>query len=156
MKIKILGILLLLSSFWGCGDLTDEVVNSSNSEYNVSGITAPDYVVFNQSDSSIVASLKSDNTDVISQVWYNVITPNASETIINNVAMYDDGNTFNYGDEQAGDKIYSGKTYFGKSKPSGKYLLQFYVKDNVNNEDENTRLVGFHQFEFSNGEKIKG
>jgi hypothetical protein len=152
MKIKILTAFLLLVLSWGCGDLTDEVVNSPNSKYNISDITAPNSVFFNESDSSIVATLKIDNPGVISQVWYNVVTANASETIINNVIMYDDGDKINYGDEEAGDKIYSGKTYLGKSKPSTQYLLKFYVKDNINNEDDNTRVVGFHQFDFDNGQ----
>ena len=152
MKIKILIISLLLSSFWGCGDLTDDVVNSPNSKYNVSGITAPNSVLFSESDSSFVATLKIDNPGVISQVWYDVVKANASETLIHNVVMYDDGDEANNGDEQEGDKIYSGKTYLGKSKPSAEYILQFYVKDNVNNEDDNTRLVGFHQFDFDNGQ----
>ncbi|MBU2492590.1 MAG: hypothetical protein KJ571_08205 [Bacteroidetes bacterium] len=150
-NFKILLILLTIV-FYSCDGLTDDIVNSPNSEYRVSDITAPEYIVFQETDSSLVASIKIDNSDVISQVWYNVITPNASETVINNVAMFDDGNKANYGDEEAGDGIYSGKTYLGKSIPSGKYLLQFYVKDNVNNEDDNIRVVGFHQLEFDNGQ----
>jgi len=152
MKIKIIFVALFAITFYSCDELSDGVVNSPNSEYKVSDISAPDYVVFNQTDSSIVAVLKIDNTEVISQVWYNVLTSNASETIVSNVTMFDNGDRANYGDQTAGDKIFSGKTYFGKSKSSGKYLLQFYVKDNVNNEDENTRVVGFHQFEFDNGQ----
>lgn len=152
MKIKFFFISFLVITFYSCDELPDGVVNSLNSQYQVSEISAPDYVVFNQLDSSIVATLKIDNTEVISQVWYNVLTSNGSETIISNVAMFDNGDKLNYGDQTSGDKIFSGKTYFGNSKSSGKYLLQFFVKDNVNNEDDNTRVVGFHQFEFDNGQ----
>lgn len=152
MKIKILFFTLLAVTLFSCDELPDGVVNSLNSQYQVSEISAPDYVVFNQLDSSIVATLKIDNTEVISQVWYDVLTSNGSEVIISNAEMFDNGDKLNYGDQISGDKIFSGKTYFGKSKSSGKYLLRFYAKDNVNNEDENTRVVGFHQFEFDNGQ----
>ena len=152
MKIKILFISLLALTFYSCDELSDGVVNSPNSQYKVSEISAPDYVVYNQIDSSIVATLRIDNTEVIAQVWYDIITSNSSEVIISNVTMFDNGDKLNYGDQTSGDKVFSGKTYFGKTKSSGKYLLQFFVKDNVNNEDENTRVVGFHQFEFDNGQ----
>lgn len=152
MKIKILIVAIILSVFWGCGDLTDEIVNTPNSEYNVSEISAPDYVVFSQSDSSIVASIKIDNSGIISQAWFNVLTADGSESIITNVAMKDDGNEIRNGDETAGDNVYSGKSYLGRNNPSSKYLLQFYVKDKINNEDDNTRLVGIHEFEYSNGD----
>lgn len=150
-NFKILLILLTIV-FYSCEGLTDDIVNSPNSEYRVSDITAPEYIVFQETDSSFVASIMIDNTNVISEVWFDLLNSNASETIINNILMYDDGNRINNGDQFAGDNIYSGKTYLGKSKPSGKYLLQFFVKDNVNNTDENTRTVGFHQLEFNNGE----
>ena len=55
------------------------------------------------------------------------------------------------GDVTAGDNIYTARIPMNAGFASGNYVIEYYVKDNINLEGENVKLVGLHSFVYSNG-----
>jgi hypothetical protein len=138
--------------FIGCEEIPDDVINSTAYNYNVTNIEAPESFIFSNSDSSFVAAVEIDNTEVINEVWLDVVSQDGSEEIIDNLSMADNGDTENNGDEAGKDSKYSAKVFLGKDIASGNYEIQFYVSDNYNDEDDNVRKAAVHVFAYDNGE----
>lgn len=145
-------ILIIIISFLAssCGDIPDGIVEPQNVDYSVISITAPASVTYLPTDSSVVASVTLKDFQSVGRVWCKVSSLDGSILVAGQVILYDDGNISANGDQNKGDGKYSGKFIMGKLKPKGKYQIEFFLENNIQQPPENLTKAGSHIFSFDN------
>ncbi|PKL82500.1 MAG: hypothetical protein CVV24_09850 [Ignavibacteriae bacterium HGW-Ignavibacteriae-3] len=143
-------IVLILFLALSCAKIPDGIVEPLNADYSVIAVTAPSAVNYLPNDSSVVASVRIINTSSVSRVWCKVSSLDGLILIAGQVILYDDGNVSGNGDQAKGDGIYSGKFVMGKLKPKGKYQIEFFVENNIQQPPANVKKVGAQIFNFDN------
>jgi hypothetical protein len=144
---KIFAILFAGIIFFGCDKINDDIVDPDFSVVRVTSVSAPNFVVFSPSDSSLVASIRFENSGNISEVWFKLSSSDGSIVISNFTAMKDDGDSRN-GDQAAGDDRYSGKIFLSRSHPYSDYNIEFFVR----NLNDRVQKVAVHKFFYDNGQ----
>lgn len=145
MKKLLLTSFLLLLLFNACDNIPSEVIESADPDYRIVAVNAPTEFTQTPTDSIFTTSIRFENTETISSVWFNIVTDDGTATIKQNVLMLDDGNSSN-GDLIEGDGAYSGRTVLGNSVSSGTYVVEYYVENNVGSEDDNIQLIASQNF----------
>ena len=146
-QVKLL-FLVLLIGVAACDKIPDGVVDIKYADYIVNQITAPDSIASTSADTSFVTTLKIDNIESVAEVWCSVKILNGKENIYDKIVLLDTG--FN-GDVEEGDNIFTGKISMNAAFANGYYIIEYYVKDNINQGSENVKLVGVHSFIYNNG-----
>jgi len=126
-------------SITGIDGKTKKVATSSfefnNGQDNVAPVISnsiidPDTIVVKDTTvifTSVVATDVNGNND-IDEVYFIVYKPNGSTNNVK-IYLYDDGNTEEYGDETAGDNIYSRLISIDQSNDKGTYRFEFRARD---------------------------
>lgn len=145
MKKILLSFTIALLLFTACDDFPSDVVDTENPNYKLTTVSAPAEFIFTENDSTFRASLTFSNSGTISKVWFNVLTSDAASIIKQKVSM---------GQTSSGENevTYSGSTVMGSGIPSGEYVIDFYVEDNVSAGDEKVQQVASHNFQFFSGQ----
>ncbi len=136
-KIFILFISIVL--FWSCENIPDGVIKPTNVDYLVVNITAPDQVIYSESN-ILTTSISIKNTSTIENVWFNVSSFDDSEQITSLTLMTSTQNSV--------DKIYIGEIEIDQNLLPGNYILNYYVEDNVRINTENLKKVATKNFQF--------
>ncbi len=151
-KINIFVIISIAVILFSCEESSTEVVEQPLLKFVVTGIQSPDLFQLSDTDSTFIASVRFDNDESISGVWFNISTANDLSRLVSEVQMKDNGNLDN-GDGQQGDGIYSGKTFIGPAVKSGKYQITFYAEDAINPAPANVHKIGVKYFEIVGGKE---
>ncbi len=150
--MKYLFGILTLFFLISCDEIPDEVINSNSFNFSITNVEAPELFIHSQTNSSFVTAIEIDKIELVSEVWLDILSRDGSEEIINNANMKDDGDVQNNGDEVSGDGKYSTKIALGGDLSSGNYEIQFFVKDNFNDEGKNVKKAAVRVFSYDNGQ----
>ncbi|MCX6173323.1 MAG: hypothetical protein NTZ27_01015 [Ignavibacteriales bacterium] len=153
--INILSLLLIASSFISCDKIPDGIVDSQTADHRVLNVTAPANFTPTSTDSFYVTSLKIENPGSVNEVWCTVKILGATKNIYDRINLFDNGDLANNGDVKRNDSVYTGKFLMSRQFSSGEYVIEYFVKDNINNEGSNVTNVVEHQFVFNNGKNNK-
>lgn len=146
-KLSLISLLILLV-FTACEDIPNGVIDSTDPNYRLLAINAPSEFFYSPSDSVFTTSAKFENTSTIARVWFNIVTDDGTASIKQNVPMLDDGSSES-GDITAGDGMFTGKTILGGNIASGKYIVEYYVENNVSAGTDRIQLVSSHSLKFT-------
>ena len=144
---KIFLILLAGLFFYGCDKINDDILDSDLSIIEITTVSAPNFVVFSPSDSSLITSIKFKDSEFISEVWFKIITTDGKVTISNFTSMKDNGDSRN-GDEIANDDRFSGKIFLSQADPFSEYNIEYFVR----NLRGAVQKVSVHKFLYDNGQ----
>lgn len=154
MKKIILVVVISIMVFSACDNIPNDIIDSDDPDFRVIEFNAPSEIIQTSTESNFVTSIKFENTSTISSVWFNIVTDDGTASIKQNVVMRDDGGSAS-GDNNASDGTYTGQTVFDESVPSGKYVVEYYLENNVRTGADKTQLVASHSFFFiSNSENF--
>lgn len=142
----------LLIFFASCDDIPNEVVEQQHVLNKVININAPSSFTYNLSDSLITVSIEFEDDATILSVWAKVTSIDGQQVVAAQVDLLDNGNSQQYGDLASGDKIYSNKIPISKNYSSGKYIIDFYLEDNVRQSPGNVSKAGSHIFSYNNNQ----
>ncbi len=146
MKKLIFAALLFSIVFISCDEIPNEVIDTTSVNYKLSSVIAPNDFVYSEDDSTLTTSLIFTNAATISKVWFNVVTENGTTIIKQNVSMNRTGTN----DDNV---TYTGSTVMGKGIPTGEYVIEYYVEDNITAGSNNTKQVASHNFQFLSGQQ---
>ena len=152
MKRKIIVALLFvisILSFSACGKIQDGIVDGKFADYKVVNVSAPSGFTYSNPDSFFTISAKIQNFTSIAKVWASVKTVDGSLYISKEIQLLDNG-AISQGDAAAGDGIFSQKVLMSKKYSNGKYIIEFFVQDNINPAELNTSKVGEQSFIYDN------
>lgn len=146
-RFKILFIIALIS-ITACNEIPDGVVDVKSADYTVNQIIALDNFSSSSTDTLFVTSIKIENSESVSEVWCSVRVFNSSKNLYDKILLSDNGT---FGDVQKNDNIFTGAFVMNNRIASGKYIIEYFIKDNIHLEGENVKKVGVHSLNFSNG-----
>ncbi len=149
-RILFLFPLLILST--SCDDIPNEVVELQHVLNKVININAPSSFIYNTSDSLMTVSVELEDVATISNVWAKVSSVDGEQVVAAQVELFDNGNSQQNGDQVSGDKIYSNKIPISKKYSNGKYIVDFYIEDNVHQSPDNISKAGSHIFSYNNNQ----
>ncbi len=144
---KILLILLPLL-YLSCDKIPSGTVDYLSDENITVAITAPEVVVFNETDSTVTINIKKSGTKEISEVWVEIYNPNENRVNKNNLFLLDNGLLAN-GDTTINDNVYSAKFTLSRYNINGKYRIEYYVQYS----DGRVLKAAYHNFTYYNNQQ---
>ncbi|MCX6150159.1 MAG: hypothetical protein NTX22_06525 [Ignavibacteriales bacterium] len=142
-------ILLIIPLFYfGCDKIPSGVVDSKPINFQAYKIIAPEIFVYNQNDSSFTTSVKMNYSDNIRQVWLDYYSSDGKKINSNPINLVDSGN-LSEGDSTGGDNVFSVKLSLSKYDPNGKYLIEYFITDNLNHYTK----IGEHNLVYFNNQQ---
>ncbi|MGK9476991.1 hypothetical protein [Melioribacter sp. OK-6-Me] len=128
IKLYPLLIILVLSLFTACEDeIPTGVIESSRNSLVIKKIIVSDWFAYSPNDSLFKFQVEINNSDFIKEFWVQLRLADGSETLIEYMALKDDGDLTGSGDISAGDNIFSVLLPMSKQFPSGKYVIEGFV-----------------------------
>jgi hypothetical protein len=121
---KFILIPFLLLALAGCDKKFNNLIDSSESSYQIKSLSSFSVVDFNFADSSKILFAELAAPLANSDLTYSVYSSEGK--IILSGKMYDNGKEVN-GDNVMGDNIYSAKIYFKQEYPNGQYKICYYL-----------------------------
>lgn len=141
--------------FTGCDKIPSGLVDTKTADYRILNVSAPTKFTITPVDSFYVTSLKIDKPGSISEIWCTVSNLSTAKNIYDRINLFDNGDPLNNGDVKIGDSVYTGIFLMSRKLSSGEYVIQYFIKDNINNEGSNVTNVAVNQFVFDNGKNNK-
>lgn len=145
-KTLILLVIMNVFMFTACDSIPTEVIDTADVDYQLVSISVPAQFIYNDQDSTLSVTLSFKNSSTISRVWFNVLTVNASSTIKQNVYL-------SQGASNNDVTSFTGNTILGKGIPTGQYVLEFFVEDNITAGNGKVKKVASHNLEFLSGQQ---
>ncbi len=145
-------ILILILIFSACEEIPDGIVEQTKVYNKVKNISAPQSFSYSVSDSSLLTRIEFEDSKYISKAWLKIRSLDGTVTVISSSEMKDNGNLPVNGDLNAEDNIFSARVGISKKYSSGKYLIEYYVEDNVKLSPENLSKVAVHSFDYNNNQ----
>lgn len=149
---KLISIISLVLFIYSCDDIPSDVIEQGIVENNVLSINAPTSFFYSQADSLLDVSIQFQDVNTITNVWIKISSINGDIIITENYELFDNGNIQQNGDNQTGDKIFSNKVPVSKKYSNGKYIIDFFIEDNIRVSPDNISKVGVHIFEYNNNQ----
>lgn len=140
MAKKNLIILLFFIALWGCEEIPNEVIDLEAVDYSIEGISAPDIVVYSETNPKFSTSITIENSEKIRKVWSEVYTINGVEKI-GSVTILESI-------EITSKRKYIGEVLVDENLLSDTYVIYYYVEDNVRTDGENVKKVGIKEFQY--------
>lgn len=151
MKIKILKSfsisLLLVIIFIACDKQYDNVIENTNSDYQVKLVSPSDSIRFNPIDSLISIRIAFNSFLSIQNVYCDVYASDNTKLNTSPLSLLDNGKIAN-GDDVANDGSYANKIALSEYYPNGIYNIKYFVTDKSNT----TKQVALGTFKFDNGQ----
>lgn len=138
-------LFILTFGFWGCEQEFDNVIDSFNSEYQVTSVSPSSKIIYNSSDSLITIHITFNNSESLESVYCKIYA--SDNSLLSTVSLFDEGNSAN-GDSEKGDNIFSNKLAMSHYYPKGIYTIKYFVTDKL----KNTKQIALSNFEFDNGQ----
>ncbi|MBI5807653.1 MAG: hypothetical protein HZA74_04555 [Ignavibacteriales bacterium] len=136
-------LLSILITVYSCDKHPDEIIDYQFADFQVVNISAPANFVYSASDSLLNVSLQIKNGNSVEKVLARIKIADATQKVISEI---------NLNKTQSLQSIdeYAGKFKMSKTIPSGKYILEFFV---INNVDQNSKKVAEHLFNYDSNQK---
>ncbi|HET54708.1 MAG TPA: hypothetical protein ENN33_05765 [Ignavibacteria bacterium] len=149
MNKIIITILLSLFVFVSCENIPSDVIETAEADFKLVSLSAPPEFVYTQQDSTFETTIEFSNPQSISRVWFNIITEDGTTMLKQNVAMIGGSLT------PSEIRGYYGSTILGKGIPTGKYIVEYYVEDNIGAGNDKVHKIASHNFLFISGQQNK-
>jgi hypothetical protein len=150
MKKVIIAICCTLS-FLSCDGITDEIVDSSQSNLKIVDIQAPSEIIYTDENTALTASVEIANGESVSKMWMEIEAVSGAFQLVDNLEMKDDGDTQNSGDQTAGDNIFTGRFFLSDQDPSDSYSVNYYYSDS----DDEVKKIGSSNFKYFTGIELE-
>lgn len=137
--------------FSACDDIPDGIVEPLIADFSVYGIDAPELFTYSSADSLLETSVKIANTQTVGSVICRVMSIDGSATLYDDIQMKFKEEIIPLA-EQKNLAVYSAEIPMSKSNPKGKYLIEYYVEDNIHQSPDNISKVGVHTFVYDNAQ----
>ena len=141
----------LLFIFSACDDIPDGIVEPLKADFGVNVINAPEQFTYSAADSTLETSIAIVDYQTVGRVTCRVTNNDGTQTVYESVEMKFKEEA-RLGDEQKISAIYSAEIPMSKSNPKGKYLIEYYVEDNIHQSPDNISKVGVHTFVYDNAQ----
>lgn len=149
MNKIIITILLSLFVFVSCENIPSDVIETAEADFKLVSLSAPPEFVYTQQDSTFETTIEFSNHQSISRVWFNIITEDGTTMLKQNVAMIGGSLT------PSEIRGYYGSTILGKGIPTGNYITEYYVEDNIDAGNDKVHKIASHNFLFISGQQNK-
>ncbi|MCX7875762.1 MAG: hypothetical protein N2321_06295 [Melioribacteraceae bacterium] len=131
--------LIIFAFLFSCDKPYDEIIDYQYSNYQVEKITLADNFSYSQSDSLLNVSITIKNSESVEKVYSNLKLVENNSYIYQNIELTKNSTSVN--------SEYSTKIKMSKKFSSGKYVVEFFVKDKIN---QTTRKIAEHLFLYDN------
>lgn len=145
-------IVIIILIFSACEEIPEGIVEQTKVYNKVKNISAPLSFSYSVADSSLLTRIEFEDSKYISRAWLKIRSLDGTVTVISSSEMKDNGNLPVNGDLNANDNIFSARIGISKKFSSGKYLIEYYVEDNVKQSPENLSKVAVHLFDYNNNQ----
>lgn len=125
--------------FYSCDKPYDQTIDYQLSNYQVESINAINSFSYSQNDSLLNISIKIKNYDSIDLVYINLKNYDASKYIYKGIILIKVANN--------SFAEFSNKIKMSKTFSSGKYVIEYFVKEKINSTE---RKVAEHLFNYDN------
>lgn len=136
---------LLVFAFQACEDIPDSVIDNKFADYKVIKIETPSNFTYSNPDSLFTASVTIQNIGSVEQVWLSVKAGDGTSYAAKQIVM-------TKGTAAQNSTIYTAKVPMGKKTSSGKYLVDFFVRDNIRVTPDNVSKVGEQVLNYNNSQ----
>lgn len=143
VALPVLTILAL--SFSACEEIPDSVVDNNFVDYKVIKVEAPSSFAYSNPDSSFAAAVTIQNIESVEKVWLSVKANEGTSYITKEIVM-------SKGTSAQSAVIYTAKVPMSKKVSSGKYIVEFFVSDNIRVAPENISKVGEQVIVYNNNQ----
>lgn len=128
-----------------CDKIPDNIVDNRFVDYRILKIESPSNFGYSNPDSLFTASLSIQNSGSVEKVWLSVKSGDGSSYINKQILMIKGGTVQN-------STSFSAKVPMSKRVSSGKYIVEFFVSDNVRPTPDNVTKVGEQVLFYNNNQ----
>ncbi|KAF0152790.1 MAG: hypothetical protein FD143_718 [Ignavibacteria bacterium] len=136
---------LLAFAFSACEDLPDSIIDNKFADYKILKIETPSSFAYANPDSLFTASITIQNTKSVERVLLSVKAVDGTSYVAKQIVMIK-------GTTTQSSTIYSAKVPMSKKSSSGKYLVEFFVSDNIRVVPDNVSKVGEQVLVYNNNQ----
>lgn len=133
-----------------CDNAPDGVVSSTNTNYKLLSLNAPTYFTYSDASSKFITSLKLENSNDVSDIYFTIKFADGSSTLIAYQQLFDDGNTISNGDATKGDNVFSAYVNMKPEYFSTDYLIDYFIIYHTATQTI-TQKIASHSFYYDNG-----
>lgn len=141
----ILAIALLAITFFACEKIPDGVVDSKFVDYKVVKLESPSSFFYSNPDSLFTASVTVQSISSVDQVWLSVKSVDGTSYVTKQVFL-------TKGTATQTSTIFTAKVPMSKKISSGKYLVEFFISDNIRVSPDNVSKVGEQVLVYNNNQ----
>ena len=146
-KIFFLTPALILTFLLGCEKKFDNVVDSSNPDYQVISVSPSDSVKYTQTDSLVTIRISLNSFTNVQSVYCDIYASDNSKLNSSSLLLLDNGNTVN-GDTTANDGTFSNKFPLSTYNLNGIYSIKYFITD----KSSISKQVASGTFPYNNGQ----
>lgn len=143
-RLAFLSFVSLVVAFSACDSIPDGVVDNKFVDYKVAKIESPSSFFYSNPDSLFTATVRIAKANCVDQVWLSVKS-NDGSTIVHKQIFLEWGPT-------AAETWFAAKVPMSKRISSGKYLVEFFVSDNIHPSPDNVSKVGEQVLVYNNNQ----
>ena len=144
-RLAFLSFISLALAFSACDSVPDGVVDNKFVDYKVVKLESPSSFVYSNPDSFFTASVTIQNVASVAQVWLSVKFVDGTSYVTRQVFLAK-------GTATQTSTIFTAKVPMSKRVSSGKYLVEFFVSDNIHVSPDNVSKVGEQVLVYDNNQ----
>ena len=146
-KILFLTLALILTLMLGCEKKFDNVVDTSNPDYQVTSVSPSDSIRYTPTDSLVTLRISFNSFANIQSVYCDIYASDNSKLNSSPLSLLDNGNTAN-GDTLANDGTFSNNFPLSTYDLNGIYSIKYFITDKSNI----SKQVASGTFTYNNGQ----
>lgn len=140
-----LAIALLAISFYACENIPHDIIDSKFADYKIVKLETPSTFFYSNPDSLFTASVTIQSISSVDQVWLSVKSVDGTSYVTKQVFL-------TKGTATQTSTIFTAKVPMSKKVSSGKYLVEFFISDNIRVSPDNVTKVGEQVLVYNNNQ----
>jgi hypothetical protein len=144
-RFAFLSLISLVAAFSACDSIPDGVVDNKFVDYKVVKLETPSSFFYSSPDSLFTAAVTIQNVGSVDQVWLSVKSVDGTSYVTKQVFLAK-------GTATQTSTIFTAKVPMSKKVSSGKYLIEFFVSDNIRITPDNISKIGEQVLVYSNNQ----
>ena len=144
-RLAFLSFVSLAAAFSACDSIPDGVVDNKFVDYKVVRLESPSSFVYSNPDSLFTASVTIQNIGSVDQVWLSVKSVDGTSYVTRQAFLAK-------GTATQTSTTYTVKVPMSKKVSSGKYLVEFFVSENIHPSPDNVSKVGEQVLVYNNNQ----
>jgi len=144
-QLYIFSLLFLVITFNACEQIPDSIVDNKFVDYKVIKIEAPANFTYANPDSLFNAAISVQNSISVESAWLSIKQSDGTNFVVKRIEL-------NKSSTAQNTTVYAAKVPMSRRTSSGKYLIEFFVSDNIRVAPENVSKVGEQALIFNNNQ----